>query len=68
MNEKEQSKQQKEGANLFAAIKNIRANWASQIEVISVNALICKTKYDEAVAAGFTSEQALQICTKDWSF
>lgn len=63
-----QTDAQKQGAILLGIIKSLQANWPAQSEILAHKALVCKTKFDEAVAKGFTEAQALEICTKDWSF
>lgn len=62
----QQTPEQKAGAALFAAIKQLKTNWPATLELIAHQALSCKAKYDEALAQGFTEAQALELCTKRW--
>lgn len=52
-------------ANLLRVLKD---GWLMQTEIIDHKALVCKAKFDSAVAKGFTDQQALEICTKEWTF
>jgi hypothetical protein len=62
----QQTEQQKAGAALFAALKNIKDNWPATLELIALQAMSLKAKYDEALTQGFTEAQALELCTKRW--
>jgi hypothetical protein len=54
------------GKKVLAGIKNVYDSWMVQLEIYEYKSKICKAKYDAAIAQGFTEEQALEICTKEW--
>jgi len=58
----------KVGATQAHALKSLNDGFDMQVEVIGYKARICKARYDAAIAQGFTPAEALDICTKDWSF
>lgn len=59
--------QQLAGANALNAIKQARQNLPLMAEMFGLKAVICYSKYQEALQAGFTDAQALEICTKPWA-
>ena len=46
------------------ALKKLRDYMPLLLEHIQIQARLIKAKYDELVKAGFTPEQALQLCGK----
>lgn len=63
---KPQTEQQKAGAAQLAAIKQLKENWPATLELIVLQAMSCRARYDEALLQGFTEAQALELCVKRW--
>lgn len=57
------SQQQKANTiEMVQAIKDSQESYLLRIELFAVVATEIKAKYDALVSAGFTSEQALELC------
>lgn len=56
------AQQRLNGLAVVQAIKDSQDNFAIRMELFHVVAAEIKAKYDALVGAGFTAEQALDIC------
>lgn len=54
-------------ANLLNAIKTQNEDWAITVELLSFQAKRMKAKYDALIGEGFTEQQALSLCSSNWS-
>jgi len=56
-----------QGAQLLKLIQNVTKDWDTVIVLADHQAKLIKQKYDSAILAGFTEQQALDVCTKLWA-
>jgi hypothetical protein len=56
------------GASLAKSIQTIRDNFLMTMEVHEVQARAIRSKYENAIAQGFTEAQAMFLCTQEWKF
>lgn len=54
------------GGQLLTLISNVHKDWDTVLELIDHQGKMVKAKYDAAILAGFSEQQALDICVKNW--
>ena len=56
----------KDGSQLLALISNVQKDWYTVMELVNHQGKLIHAKFESAKAAGFTEQQALQVCTQAW--
>jgi hypothetical protein len=61
------SAQQQEGAKVIETLKTLENGFMLRVEVFAYQVRVIHAKYTVCKEQGFTEEQALQLCLKDWT-
>lgn len=57
----------KAGAKIIEALKHLQGTMDARYEMLEHQSRVLRIRYNMLVERGFTAEQALYLCDKDWS-